>query len=126
MKVYLFFFFASLSIIASAQFVEKAQQNIDSAYTVPMISVSYARQWSGSDLANRFGSNNNVGGSFSIKTKKNWYYGIKGNFLWGGRVKESSILDQIKTDNGFVISDQGRLETVSLDQRGSSFFLNRR
>lgn len=95
----------------------------DSSFTIPMITASYARQFTGNDIANRFGSNNNVGGSFAIKTKTNWYYGFKGNFLWGGDVKEVSILDNIKTSDDAVIDSEGRLTDIFLGQRGSSLFL---
>ncbi len=110
-----------LSIITKGQSVRNKQPT-DSAYTIPMITVSYARQFTGSDMANRFGANNNVGGSFIVKTKNNWIYGFKGNFLWGGKVKEPDILANIRTSGGYVIDDQGKLTTVYLGQRGSSFF----
>ncbi|MBL1232821.1 MAG: hypothetical protein COA31_008885 [Flavobacteriales bacterium] len=95
----------------------------DSAYTIPLFKASYAVQLTGADMADRFGTNNNVGGSFAVKTKKNWYYGIKGNFLWGATVRQNNILDQIKDSDGMVINSEGKPTEVFFDQRGSSFFL---
>ncbi|MGB0882051.1 MAG: hypothetical protein ACPGSO_03800 [Vicingaceae bacterium] len=104
------------------QFVIKKEAPQDSAYTIPMINVSYARQWSSADLANRFGANNNIGVSFIVKSKTKWIYGLKGSFLWGGEVQNKTILDGIKTQNDYVIDNEGRQTTIFLGQRGSSGF----
>lgn len=106
-----------------AQFVIEKKELPDSAFTIPMFNASYAYQWTGSDMATRFGSNHNIGGSFTVKTKTNWYYGFKGNFLWGAAVKEPGVLNNIITNDGFVIDNEGRLTDIYLGQRGSSFFL---
>jgi len=47
----------------------------DSAYTIPLFKASYAVQLTGADMADRFGTNNNIGGSFAVKTKKVISYG---------------------------------------------------
>ena len=123
MKNLLFLILFSFSFLSKAQFVAEKKEVRDTSFTIPMITASYAYQWSGGELADRFGSNNNIGGSFIVKTKKNWVYGFKGNFIWGGEVQEKSILDDIKTTTGEAIDNIGRLTEVYLGQRGSSFFL---
>lgn len=105
-----------------AQYAVKVTRT-DSAFTIPMITASYGHQWPGGDMASRFGSNNNVGGNFSIKTKKHWYFGIKGNFIWGNKVKENTILSDLLTNESYIIDNEGRLTSVYLEERGSSFFL---
>ncbi|MBL4592376.1 MAG: hypothetical protein JKX68_01005 [Flavobacteriales bacterium] len=124
------------SNIVKGQFVIEKKEVKDTAFTIPMINISYARQWSTSDMADRFGSNHNIGGSFMVKTKKNWIYGFKGNFLWGADVKKNTILDDIGSrlpyyneDGDFdgeeilVIDNDGVPTAIHLGQRGSSFFL---
>ena len=136
MKIYFLLFFIFWSFVLKAQFVLPQEEVSDSAFTIPMITVSYAKQWSGGDLANRFGFNNNIGGSFAVKTKKHWFFGFKGNFIWGGNVKQNDILDGITSKNyiydnngNFVdqeilaISDDGSVVEIFLDERGTSFFL---
>jgi len=136
MKAYFFTLFVCCSFISQAQFVNSQKENNDSSFTIPMFTVSYARQWTGANLANRFGFNNNIGGSFAFKTKNQWYFGFKGNFIWGGNVKQSNILNDITTLNSIfdnnnklvkqellAISDNGSLIEIFLDERGSSFFL---
>jgi len=112
-----------LSGLSKAQFVIGKPEIQDTAFSIPMITISYAKQWSGADLADRFSSNNNIGASFIVKTKSKWLYGVKGNFLWGGEVQDQSFLDGIKTDNDYVIDDEGRETTIFLGQRGSSAFV---
>lgn len=106
-----------------AQFGRSQNELKDSAFTIPMITAHYGMHWKAGEVANRFGRNNAVGGTFTIKNKKNWYYGIKGSFNWGGDVKETSIVDNIKTSDGYVIDDEGRLTYIYLEERGTSFFL---
>lgn len=109
--------------LVKGQFVIEKKAIQDTAFTIPMINISYAKQWSSSDLANRFGPNNNIGLSFIMKTKNKWIYGVKGSFLWGGEVKDQSILNGILTSDNVVIDDEGRETTIFLGQRGSSAFL---
>ncbi len=118
----LIFIFATQSSIF-AQTGRNSNDLKDSTFTIPMITFNYGMDWKSGEISNRFGRNNTVGGSFAIKNKKNWYYGIKGNFNWGGNVKETSIIDGIKTSDGYVIDNEGRLTYIFLEERGTSFFL---
>lgn len=122
MKYFLLMIGIWLHVSVYGQF-ERNKHLTDSAFTIPMITASYAHQWSGGDLADRFGHNNNVGGSFAIKTKKHWYFGVKGNFIWGSKVNQRDILNDLITPEGYVIDNEGRLTNIFLEERGSSFFL---
>ena len=115
--------FISLNLTIKGQFVVEKKEIQDTAFTIPMFNVSYAYQWTASDMANRFGANSNIGGSIMVKTKKNWVYGLKGNFLWGGKVTDQNVLKNIMDDENLVIDNQGKLTEIHLGQRGSSFFL---
>lgn len=107
----------------NAQILTEKTEIQDSAFTIPMINISYAYQWAGAEMADRFGSNHNIGASFIVKTKNNWVYGLKGSFLWGGKVNDTRVLRNIITSDGFVIDNEGRLTDIHLGERGSSFFL---
>ena len=123
MKKILFSILFLSSFLSQAQFVIEKPATKDTAFTIPMITVSYAYQWSAAEMADRFGPNSNIGGTFMVKTKKNWLYGFKGNFLWNGKVKNENILSNLTNDDGEVIDNPGRLTKIHLGQRGSSFFL---
>jgi hypothetical protein len=122
MKKLLFLPLIFLSFIGKGQFVLEKTELKDTAYTIPMITISYAYQWPGRELSDRFGPNNNIGASLMVKTKKDWLIGLKGNFLWGNSVNDNQILNDLLTSTNEVIDDNGRLTQVHLGERGSSFF----
>jgi len=63
----------------------RSQTNVkDSVVFDPLISMAYAFQIPGGDLNKRFGNNSAVGGSFIIKDKHNFVYGLSGYFLLMG------------------------------------------
>jgi hypothetical protein len=103
-------------------FHASAQFNVrDSSVSFFMIGGTFAYQIPGGDIADRFGNNFNVGGTFQWKTKKNWIFGIDGNFLFGDDVKENNILEKISTSQGYIIGEGGFYADVVLYERGLMF-----
>jgi len=97
----------------------KAQYNIrDTTISFPMIGVSFAYQFPGGDMADRFGNNFNTGGVFLWKLQSNWILGVAGDFLFGDDVKENNILDKYRTPDGNIINENGQYATVLLYERG--------
>ena len=95
----------------------------DSVISTSMIYGTYSLQFPGGDLAKLFGSNSTVGAGFMFKTKKNWIFGVEGNYLFGGTVKnQDSILSKISTKDGFVIDANGYYTDILFSERGYSFF----
>jgi hypothetical protein len=116
MKNLLLIFFMALSLCAAAQ------RNLkDSCIFVPLLQFSYAGQIPGGDMAKRFGFNSNVGLNFSIKTQKNWIYGVDFTYLFGNQIHEKGLLDSISTKNEhFVIDFNGEFADVRMWERGFS------
>ena len=100
---------------------QKSQR--DSAEKVFMLCPSFAYQLPGGNMAERFGYNFNVGGSFMLKTKSNWLFGVEGQFLFGDSVKENNILDSIKSQQGFVLGTNGGYADIVLYERGFHFLI---
>ncbi len=90
----------------------------DSLLLAPLVGVSYSYQLPGGDLKTRFGNNSNVGAMFLLKTKSNWLIGADYSFIFGNTLKETGILDSIKTQSGFVIDVNGQYAETRLFQRG--------
>ena len=90
----------------------------DSTIFTPIISFHFSFQIPGNDLAKRFGSNSNVGGSFMIKNKNNWLFGADYNFLFGNIIKEDTILKMISTKAGSIIGGDGIFASVNQFERG--------
>lgn len=107
-----FILFLSLKIIAFGQ------GNLNDSLNCSLIIPSYAYQFPDCDLAERFGNNSNIGLSFLYKTKTNWIAGIEGNSLFGENVRETSVLDSITTERGYIIASNGQYANVRLYERG--------
>jgi hypothetical protein len=72
----------------------------------------------GGDLAKRFGISYRIGAGVKIKTKKNWIFGAKFDFITGNKMRDDSLMINLKTNQGGVISQNGDLLNVGLFQRG--------
>lgn len=103
-----------LFLIFIAQFL-KAQ--IDSAMAVPMVGIHLGGQLPAGDLAQRFGPDLNMGGSFLYKTKKNWIVGIESNYFFGRNVR-IDVLSQMRSAAGNVIDNEGYPADLRVTERG--------
>lgn len=99
-----------------------AQASIkDSSITVTTLNFNYAYQIPKGDLQERFSSNHNIGFDFRVKLKSNWVLGLGGNFIFGGHVKETSIIKNYIDSRGGIIGQSGTYSNFNLSQRGFSF-----
>lgn len=118
MKRHLQLYLLSASFFLLLATISRAQNVKDSLLHIPMIKFSYSAHLPGGDLAERFGASSMVGINFSIKTKKNLFYGVDGGFVFGNNINEKGILDSLKTSTGFIIDQNGHPATVRLFERG--------
>ena len=66
------------------------QRNVtDSIIGTPWVGVHYGGNWTGGDLANRYGYLNHAGFMAGYKTKKNVYLGMEANFIFGNDLDTS-------------------------------------
>lgn len=98
-----------LSLLGKAQ--------IDSAITLPILGIHLGGQVPSLDMAKRFGPNLDVGGTFMIKTKKNWLFGAAFTYMFGRNVKEN-VLTQLKNADGFVLDNEGFPADLRVTERG--------
>ena len=91
----------------------------DSAISIPMFYVTYAYQFPGGDMADRFGNNSSIGGGFQWKTTKNLIVGGEFLFLFGNNVKiADDIMFNLKTNDGDIISMSGNFTNYAIFERG--------
>lgn len=97
-----------------------AQRNVkDEAIGTPYIGVQYTATLPQADLLDRFGFFNQVGSFAGYKTKKNWLYGIDGNFYFGSVINDRSMLSNFVDPNGIITeAESGNSGTVLLYMRG--------
>jgi hypothetical protein len=114
----------SIIILTLLTSVSYSQVSVkDSAISASLIYATYSYQFPSGDLAKIFGSNSSIGGGFMFKTKKNWIFGVEGNYMFGGTVKiGDSILRKISTTDGFVIDENGYYADLLFSERGYTFF----
>ena len=113
-------FFMMISIGSACA---QGQSNLgDTIVNAKLLQFSYAIQFPFGDMADRFGNNSSLGASFSFKIAHNWMIGAEGNFLFGGNIKEDTILDYLFTSQGFLLGTGGYAESVLLFERGYDFF----
>jgi len=101
------------SVYLQAQTVLK-----DSVLSAFMIELNYGYFIPAGELSNRFGNCSAVGPAMKFKIKKNFVIGLEGNFLFGRNVKENTILNEIITETGNIISNEGVFEDYTFSQRG--------
>ena len=91
----------------------------DSVLSIPMFYITYAYQFPGGDLAERFGNNSSIGGGFQWKTNKNWIVGGEFLFMFGNNVKiADQIMFNLKTSDGDIISMSGNFTNYAIFERG--------
>jgi len=111
-KVLLFVFVLSI-------FQSICQRNIkDSTIGSPLIGVHYGGNWTGGDLAQRYGYINHIGINAGYKTNKNWYYGLDANFMFGNQTRITGIFDHLVDDKGNITDVNGDVAVVLVYPRG--------
>jgi hypothetical protein len=115
--LFLLFF---LIIFAACKPVAAQVSMKDSVVGLSMITVSGNYSICAGDMSDRFGNNFSVGCGFQRKTKKDWIWAFEGSFIFGGKVKEDSILKNLTTSQGYIIAGDGSYADVQLHERGYS------
>ena len=70
------------------------------------------------DMAKRFGLSYRVGPSVFYKTKSNWIFGAKADFILGNKIEEEGFLSNIKDENGNFITSSGFRSNIDVFERG--------
>tara|TARA_B100000780_G_scaffold277808_2_gene249398 strand:- start:9 stop:770 length:762 start_codon:yes stop_codon:yes gene_type:complete len=114
-------FYAVLAILFWPAFGKSQSSVKDSVMTIPLLDFSYALQFPGADLADRFGVSSNVQMSFFVKSKSNFLFGVSGGYLFGDNVKEADFLYDFTDENGGIPGIGGIYADVRLYERGLNF-----
>lgn len=116
---------ALLPLFIAGLYTAHGQANVrDSCIFVTQLQFGYGFHIPGGDLSNRFGFNHSIAFSPTIKTGSNWLFGLDAQFHFGNQVKETSMLDGLKTSQGLIIGQDGIPAEVFFYQRGYNFNLN--
>lgn len=89
----------------------------DAVLIVPM----YTAQFPYGHMRDRFGFNSLFGLQIAYKMKKNWLISGEGSFLFGTRLRENYVLDNISTTTGQFVSQNNDLIRVKAQEQGFAF-----
>lgn len=94
----------------------------DTSIALFAVHASYAHQFPGGDLAERFGANSNIGLGTFRKTKSNFLLGVEGSFIFGKKTHEPGILRGVINSQGQIVDVDGKQADVFLYERGWTAF----
>lgn len=115
---YIILIFLSL-LLCKANNVHSQVSVSDSVLSIPMFYATYALQFPGGDMADRYGISSSIGGGFQWKTNKNWIFGGEFLFMFGNKVKiADEIMFNIKTSSGNIIDQAGNFTNYAIFERG--------
>lgn len=108
-----------LSCCFLCSFSSLAQRNVhDSIIGTTLLGFHYTAVFPAGDLVKRYGFINSIGVTLNYKTKHNWVYGLEGNFIFSKKIKNDSLLNNLKDDQGNITNEDGTPGVVVLGMRG--------
>jgi hypothetical protein len=119
MKRFLLLFILSAFCSASAIAQDEALfgSNKTPAREGFIITMNAGLDFPAADMAKRFGTSYRFGPSVGYKTKDNWIFGAKFDFLVGSNVREDSLLINLFKDGG-ILNGNGVRTNVNIYERG--------
>jgi hypothetical protein len=120
MKVTRYFFLFTFLFLSRYSF---AQEDLFESTKLParkgfLLGVNGNFDFSAGDMSQRFGNNYRIGPSFHYKTKSNWIFGVKFDFLNGDKIKEDSMFNGIQDGSGTFVNQDGQRIAVNRYERG--------
>lgn len=107
-----------LLLTAASVCAQKGRNVRDSIVSSGFIAADYGFNLPGGDLYSRFGANSTIGTYAGFKSRKNNFYCLEWNYVFGGVVKEDGMLDSIATSDGYLIDVEGKLSDIRIFERG--------
>lgn len=95
-----------------------AQTQLPPPTHVAFMSVHGQYNLPGANFADRFGASSMVGLGFHYKTSRNWIFGGEASYIFGSKVREDSILNFMKDDQGYLLGLDGGQYNPILYLRG--------
>lgn len=90
----------------------------DEVISTPMVGMHYTSIFPYGDLAKRYGYLNQIGLTAGYKNKKNWVYGLEGNFYFGNQITNDSIFNFLRDNVGNFSEAEGELGYIQVLSRG--------
>lgn len=102
---------------------KKKKRKFDPGAAV-LIIPNYTAQFPFGNMQDRFGFNSLFGAQISYKTNRNWLIGAEGGFLYGTKVRDNYVLDNLSTTTAQFITQYNDLTFVKLEEHGFDIKFN--
>ena len=107
-----------LLIVVVSSLGLRAQSVSDTSLLLNMFSFHVSGHIPGGDIAERYGMNMGVGGSYMLKFSSNWMLSADFSFFSGNNFKEDHIFEGITDKDGIFINIYGEIGDYALYERG--------
>ena len=114
----LFIFCLSIFDIVHAQDDDQKKKSKYTANKIWSIDVCGNIDFPVADMAKRFGTSYRIGPAIKYKTASNWIFGGKFDFITGNKMRDDSLLINLRTNQGGIIAQNGDLLNPGLFLRG--------
>ncbi len=109
--------FLSLLLVFTA--LGGVTQISDTTINIQLVRIGLGFSVPAGDMADRYGVNGGVGGSYMFKNSNNWTFGVEYEYLFGGEVKDTeSVFENITASNGYIIDATGGMALMDSYERG--------
>lgn len=110
-------------LIVSAAFNAQAQKDVFGATKAParngfVFAVNGNFDIPAGDMADRFGLSYRLGAAIFYKTKSNWMFGPKVDFILGNKIREDSLLVNMMDANSTILNNAGQRIGVRIYEQG--------
>lgn len=72
----------------------------------------------GGDMGKRFGLSYRIGPAIMYKTKSNWMFGTKADFILGNKIREDSLLINMLDNNSTILNNAGQRVGIRIYEQG--------
>lgn len=117
-----FFILLCLLLLHSASLLAQNTTTTPPIRSITLIGVDGAVQIPQGDMAKRFGINANIGSGVLRKTNTNWLFGVDADFLFGNRIVEDSLVSNLATAQGYLLTQAGTYADIRFYERGVAAF----
>jgi len=107
-----------VTILILAALASRAQSVSDTSLLLNMFSFHLSGHVPGGDIAQRYGMNIGVGGSYMLKLRSNWMMSADFTFFSGNTLKEDEIFDELKDSEDIFINIYGEIGEAVFYERG--------
>lgn len=116
---------AFLLISILAHFSGWSQASLkDSSINHFMVSPGVSFQLPGGNMKDQFGMSSSIGINFDYKMKNQFSIGLDGSFIFGNRLKNTDMLNPLRTSDGDIIDSEGNISNILFFERGFTVSLS--